>query len=306
MSRLLFVTCIALFLAAAVNAENIPGIGPAGEITQVATGLQFTEGPAVDAQGNVYFTDVRANRIHKLDAAGQMTTFMENTDGANGLMFDKAGTLYACQGGKGRIVKIDVATKQVTPIAEQYNGKPFNRPNDLVLDSAGGVYFTDPMFGRGEAAQDVQAVYYVDKGGKVTRLIGDLERPNGVLLSPDEKTLYVLPSGAAVVMAYPVQSPGKMGQGRVLSEMMKPEQGQPRGGDGLTVDTKGNLYVTVPALSGIQVISPDGKTLGFVRFPEGPSNCCFGGKDMKTLYVTARTSVYAVPMEATGHRFAAK
>ena len=307
MSRFLFASWFmcALFTAA-LSAEPIAGVGPSGEIKKVAGDFQFTEGPAVDADGNVYFTDVRGNRIHKIDAAGKLSTFMENTEGANGLMFDKAGMLYACQGGKGRVVKIDPRTKEVTPVAEQYNGKPFNRPNDLVLDSAGGVYFTDPMFGQGETPQDLQAVYYVDKAGKVTRLISDLTRPNGVLLSPDEMTLYVLPSGTAAIMAYPVQSPGKLGEGRVLAEMMKPEQGEARGGDGLTVDSKGNLYVTVPALSGIQVVTPQGKTLGLITFPESPSNCCFGGKDMKTLFVTARTSLYAAPMDATGHRFGGK
>lgn len=306
MSRFLLASWFACLLSAALHAEPIAGIGPTDEIEKVAGDLQFTEGPAADAEGNLYFTDVRANKIHKIDTAGKVSTFLENTEGMNGLMFDKAGVLYACQGGKGRVVKIDVKSKQITPVAEQHNGKPFNRPNDLVLDSAGGVYFTDPMFGRGEPTQDAQAVYYVDKAGKVTRLLGDLERPNGVLLSPDEKTLYVLPSGAPVVMAYPVQSPGKLGEGKVLTEMRKPQEGQPRGGDGLTVDTQGNLYVTVPAMSGIQVVSPAGKTLGFIEFPESPSNCAFGGKDLKTLFVTARTSVYAAPMEATGHRFGGK
>lgn len=310
MSRLLFASWVvgALFTAAVFAEPNpgVPGVGPTGEIAKVAGDFQFTEGPAADGQGNLYFTDVRANKIHKVDAEGKLTTFMENSEGCNGLMFDKAGVLYACQGGKGRVVKIDVATKEVTPVAEQYDGKPFNRPNDLVVDSAGGVYFTDPMFGRGEAPQSAQSVYYVDKGGKVTRLISDLERPNGVLLSPDERTLYVLPSGTPALMAYPIESPGKIGEGKVLAELMKPEEGQPRGGDGLSVDTRGNVYLTVPALSGIQVVTPAGQTLGMIKFPEAPSNCCFGGKDMRTLYVTARTSLYAAPMEATGHRFGGK
>jgi gluconolactonase len=283
--------------------KPIAGIGPAGEIVKAHTDFQFTEGPAADRDGNVYFTDVRANRIHKVDTAGKLSTFLENSEGCNGLMFDGRGWLIACQGGKGRIIAIDVATKQIKVIADQYNGKPFNRPNDLVVDRRGGVYFTDPMFGKGEIPQDKMAVYYADPTGKVTRLIDDLDRPNGVILSPEEKTLYVLPSGSPDVRAYPVEQPGKLGSGRVLAKLEQPATGQPRGGDGLTVDTKGNLYLTAPGISAIQIVSPEGRTLGSITFPEAPANCAFGGRDMKTLHVTARTSLYTVRMEATGHRF---
>ncbi|MBM4085222.1 MAG: hypothetical protein FJ272_10570, partial [Planctomycetes bacterium] len=132
--------------------------------------------------------------------------------------------------------------------------------------------------------------------GHVTRLIDDQPRPNGVLLSPDEKTLYVLLSGRPGLMAYPVETTGKLGPGKSLGNVERP-------GDGLTVDTKGNLYLTQPSLNTVQVIAPDGQTLGLIPVPEAPSNCAFGGKDMKTLYITARTSLYAVKMDATGHWF---
>jgi gluconolactonase len=298
-------------LSAAITTaqENQPiaGIGPAGEIVQAHTGFKFTEGPAADAQGNVYFSDISNNRIHKVDtAAGKLTTLLEDSQGCNGLMVDGRGRLIACQGGAGRVIAIDVATKQIEVLAETYNGKRFNAPNDLVVDRQGGVYFTDPSFGRGEPAQDKMAVYYIASDRKVTRLIDDLLRPNGVILSPDEKTLYVLPSGAADVMAYSVESPGRLGKGRVLCQLQQAPTGPPRGGDGLTVDTRGNLYFTQPALKAIQVVSPEGKTLGLITFPESPANCTFGGPDFKTLYVTARTSLYRVKMTATGHRFGGK
>jgi gluconolactonase len=302
------VLCLAAALATltalAQGADNkpIPSIGPKGEIVKAQTGFTFTEGPAADAHGNVYFTDVRANKILKLDTDGKLTTFMENTQGCNGLMFDGKGRLIACQGGAGKIIAIDPTTKAIDVLAAEYDGKRFNAPNDLVVDRHGGVYFTDPSFGQG-MTQDKMAVYYVAPGGKVTRLIDDLPRPNGVILSPDERTLYVLPSGSPNVMAYSVETPGQLGPGRVFCKLEQAAEGQPRGGDGLTVDTKGNLYLTQPALKAIQVVSPEGKTLGLITFPENPSNCTFGGKDMKTLYVTARTSIYSVPMEATGHRF---
>jgi gluconolactonase len=209
-------------------------------------------------------------------------------------MFDAKGRLVACQGGSGRMAAIEVADGKVVLLCEKQAEK--GKPNDLVIDAAGGVWFTDP----GE-----KSVYYLGADGKVAAVLKDLPRPNGVILSPDEKTLVVLPSGSPEVLAYPVSAPGKVGEGKVFCKLEQAAQGPPRGGDGLTVDTKGNFYFTQPSLSAIQVVSPEGKTLGLIRFPEGPSNCTFGGKDMKTLFVTARTSLYAVKMEATGHRFAA-
>lgn len=295
---------LAGFAAAADDAKPIPGIGPVGEIVKLHTGFAFTEGPAADAEGNVYFTDIRNNRIHRVDVDGKLSTFLEDSKACNGLMFNSKGLLIACQGGTGKVIAIDPKSKEITVVAGEYNGKRFNAPNDLVIDRQDGVYFTDPAFGR-DMAQDKMGVYYVDTKGTVTRLIDDLPRPNGVLLSPDEKTLYVLPSGSPNVMAYPVLEPGKIGKGNVLCKLEQADSGQARGGDGLAVDTKGNLYLTQPSLKAIQVVSPEGKTLGLIRIPENPANCDFGGKDTKTLYVTAQKSLYAIKMEATGHRFAA-
>jgi gluconolactonase len=296
--RLLLVLIAFLFAAPAFSADGpIAGLGPKGEVTELHDGYMFTEGPAVDAQGNVYFTDVRANRIHKVDLDGKISTFLEDSQGCNGLMFDRRGRLVACQGGAKRIVAIDVATKQVTVLADKFEGKPFNRPNDLVVDRHDGVYFTDP---------DSTSVYYAAADGRVSRVATDLPRPNGVLLSPDEATLYVLPSGTPDVMAYPVTSPGVLGAGRVFCRLEQAAEGRPRGGDGLTVDSRGNLYFTQPALRALQVVSPEGKTLGLIRVPKNPSNCTFGGKDLTTLFITAQTSLYTAPMEVKGHRFAAE
>src|SRR5262249_4237775 len=150
------------------------------EAAQVQTGFVFTEGPTADAEGNVYFTDVRANKILKLDTKGNLSTFLEETQGANGLGFDSKGRLIAAQGLAAWIIAIDVSSKQITVLADKYDGKPFARPNDLVVDRQGGLYFTDP---------DPKSVYYVAPDGRVTRLIDDLARPNGVILSPDEKML---------------------------------------------------------------------------------------------------------------------
>lgn len=287
---------ISFLLVLSVHAQ-IPGIGPVGQVTRAQMGFAFTEGPTPDAQGNIYFTDVQGNRIHRLDTQGTLTTFLENTQGANGLMFDPRGRLIACQSGVGRIIAIDVATKNIEVIAAQFNNLRFNSPNDLVIDRQGGIYFSDPVFG-GTQVQDRQAVYYIAPGGAVTRVIENLTRPNGVRLSPDERTLYVLHS-LPNVQVYPVNAPGQLGAPQTFAL-----QGT-SSGDGMTVDALGNLYVTRPGSNAVQVLTPAGQSLGAINFAEAPSNCAFGGADMKTLYVTARTSVYTARMLVVGHRYAA-
>jgi len=285
----------ALLFPVSIRAQ-IPGIGPIGDVARPQTGFQFTEGPAADLQGNIYFSDVQRNRIHKLDTQGALTTFLEDTQGINGLMFDQRGRLIACQSGAGRIVAIDITTKAIEVIADRFNNVRFNSPNDLIVDRQGGIYFSDPVFG-GTPTQDRQGVYYVSPSGAVTRVIDNLTRPNGLRFSLDEKTLYVL-HGSNNVMVYPVNSPGQLGTPQMFAL-----QGN-GGGDGMTIDTQGNLYVTRPGINAIQVLKPNGDSLGVITFQEAPSNCAFGGPDLKTLYVTARTSVYTAKMIAIGYRFA--
>jgi gluconolactonase len=287
--------------SAADEPTPIPGIGPAGKIVKLHTGFKFTEGPAADREGNVYFSDIPNERIHKVDAKGQLSVFREKSNHANGLMRNAKGEIVACE-MDGRIAAISPDGKEVRVIAAQYEGKRFNAPNDLVIDQSGGIYFTDPAFlAPTPLPQGKTAVYYASAEGKVTRLIDDLPNPNGVILSPDEKVLYVIPSGQAEMMAYPVDAPGKLGAGRVFCTLKQPEGKKGTGGDGLTIDSKGNLYIT--SQLGLQVFDPSGKLLGIIAFPEQPANVTFGGADRKTLYVTARTSLYTVPMEATGHLF---
>lgn len=310
-----FATRISVLLAAVVwisfsslatAADPIPGIGPKGAVVKVHGDLEFTEGPAWDGKGNLYFSDIPANKIYRLDSDRKLSVFLEPSGTTNGLMFNAAGTLFACS-MEGRIVSIDVATKKPTPIAPTYEGKRFNAPNDLVLDKAGGVYFTDPHFrAPTPLPQGKTAVYYLAADGKVTRLVDDLAAPNGVILSPDEKTLYVIPSLQKEMMAYAIEAPGKVGKGRVFCTLQQSaaSKGAGEGGDGLTIDSKGNLYIT--SRLGLQVFNPEGKLLGIIEFPEQPANATFGGKDLKTLFVTARKSLYAAEMEATGHLFPGK
>jgi len=290
-----------LFAATLAAQEPIPGIGPKGPATKVAGGFGFIEGPAADGQGNLYFSDIPNARIHKLDAQGKVTVFREKSNKSNGLMVDGKGRILACE-MDGAVVALSADGQGREVLADQHNGKPLNAPNDLVIDKNGGIYFTDPMYGaKTPLPQGKTCVYYLPKGGKPVRLLDNLPNPNGVILSPDEKTLYVIPSSQRQMMAYPVEAPGKLGVGRVFCELAQRRPGGNSGGDGLAVDVQGNLYIT--AETGVQVWSPAGKLLGTLVFPEQPANCDFGGPGNKTLYATARTGLYQVELEIPGHRF---
>jgi gluconolactonase len=283
--------------------KPIGGIGPVGKIVKLHTGFKFTEGPAADREGNVYFSDIPNERIHKVDKDGKLSIFREKSNRSNGLKVNAKGEIVACEMA-GRVVAINPDGKNVRVLADKYDDKPFNAPNDLVIDKQGGVYFTDPAFGAPKPLpQGKTCVYYIAPDGKVTRLIDDLMNPNGVMLSPDEKTLYVIPTGPADMMAYAVEAPGKIGKGRVFCTLQGKDGMKGTGGDGCTIDAKGNLYVT--SQIGVQVFDPAGKFLGNIVFGEQPANVTFGGPDRKTLYVTARSSLYTAPMEAKGHIFPA-
>ena len=285
--------------------DRIKGLGPTAAPVQAHTGFQFTEGPAADPTGVVYFTDIPNQRIHRIGLDGKLTTFLEKSFHANGLMINGAGELLACE-MDGQVVAHSIDGKNRRVIADKFDGKRFNAPNDLVVDTHGGIYFTDPDYSSpNPLPQGVRSVYYITADGKVSRLIAkDLPNPNGVILSPDEKTLYVIPSLSTKMLAYPVEGPGKLGEGKVFCELTQGANRKVTGGDGLTVDVKGNLYIT--SASGLQVFDPAGKQLGVIAVPEEPANVTFGGKDFKTLYVTAKTSVYTIPMEIAGHRFPGK
>lgn len=299
----LLMTSIFANLQAEDAPQSIPGLGPVGKVKKLHTGLQFTEGPAADGKGNLYFSDIPANKIYKLDSQGELTTFLEPSTTTNGLMLNAAGNIVAAS-MEGRLIEVDVKTKEIKVLAGEYEGKRFNAPNDVVIDRDGGIYFTDPHFRSPmPLPQGVKGFYYHAPDGKVTRLGAVEAAPNGVILSPDEKTLYIIPSMQAEMLAYPVLAPGKIGEQRVFCTLQQAAGAKNGGGDGLAIDEKGNLYIT--SKLGLQVFSPAGKLLGIIPFPEQPANCKFGGPDNKLLYVTARTSLYVVPMEVAGHVFPA-
>lgn len=282
------------------TADEIPGVGSIGPVVKLKTGFRFTEGPAGDTEGNVYFTDIPNNRIHKLAPDGTLSVFVEPAGTCNGLMVN-GDRLLACS-MEGALTSFRLSDATQTVLAAEYNATRFNAPNDLVIDQSGGIYFTDPRFRSPDPyPQGKEAVYYRAADGTVTRVAENDSAPNGVILSPDEKTLYIIPSFERRMWAYPVVGPGQLGEGRVFCELQQKNPDGNGGGDGLTIDTRGNLYIT--SALGLQVVSPAGKHLGIIAIPEQPANAAFAGKDNRTIYVTARTSVYSVEVDAQGHVF---
>jgi gluconolactonase len=276
----------------------------AGQVERYRTGLQFTEGPAWDGKDTLYFTDVPAGILYKIDGEGELAKFISPSLHSNGLM--KWGDfLYACEMDSA-IVRYklgDASSRKV--LTREYQGARYNAPNDLVIDRTGGVYFTDPEFRAPKPLpQKTRGVYYVSAEGKVTRLVEELPNPNGIILSPDETKLYVVPSSQSAVMVYDVTSPGLIGPGKTFATLRQPVGQNNSGGDGCTIDTDGWLYATTGL--GVQVIKPDGTIAEVITLPEVPSNATFGGADGKTLYMTARTSVYRVATRRTGHVFGPK
>lgn len=275
-----------------------PDVQATGPVEKIQGDFQFTEGPTQAADGTVYFTDIPANQIWAYTPADKAVPFIEPSLHANGLMFEAGGRLLACQ-MDGQVVVYDLKTKESQLLADQYDGKRFNAPNDLVIDSVGGVYFTDPLYRAPEPLpQGIQAVYYIDVQGKVSRLTGALPAPNGIGLSPDGKTLYVIPSQSKEMLAYDVDGPGKVSNQRVFCQLQQASAEENAGGDGMAVDTEGNIYITTGL--GVQVYSPAGKLVTIFEFPEHPANVTFGGPERKHLYVTARTGLYRLPVSATG------
>lgn len=270
-------------------------VAEGAEVRLIQGGFKFTEGPALAPDGRIFFTDIPNNRIHIYDpASGAVTVHRENTGGANGLMFTPTGALLACE-MKARKVTREF-NGEVKTVLDAVDGKRLNQSNDLDLDGKGGYYVTDPNYGQKDDIQmDKECVYYVDRAGKATRVVDDCVKPNGVIVSLDKKTLYVCDNGANKVRAYDIQTNGSVTNGRDFARMA---EGQERGGDGMTIDQFGNLYVT--AQEYVWVFSPEGRELTKIKVPENPANCVFGRDQV--LYITAKTGFYSVKMNVSGRR----
>jgi gluconolactonase len=280
------------------------------KLQRVAGGCKFTEGPAADADGNLFFTDSPRNYVMLLRPDGKLEVWDKDSRDANGMRFDAKGRLIACcgEGGARAVVRYEKDGKK-TVLADRYHGKRLTAPNDLCFDRQGRVYFTDPCYGtRPGDGQEKYAVYRIaaENGepvpNQVARVIDDVDTPNGIALSPDGKTLYVADNAARkdgphTLVAYDVRSDGTWTRRAVLHDFK-----DHRGIDGMVVDTAGNIYASAESgdRTGVYIFSPTGSLRGFLRTPETATNCTFGDKDLKTLYVTAGTSVYKVRLGGTG------
>lgn len=286
-------------LCVAQPAPDEGGVQPVGKVEEVKTGFTFTEGPAWSQQGALFFTDIPNAKIHLLsEKSNALRTFSSDSGHANGILVDASNRILVCQ-MDGRVVQYDANTAKYKVLADKYKGKRFNAPNDLIVDKLGGIYFTDPLFRAPQPLpQGIQAVYYINPDGKVSRLTDDIAAPNGIGLSPGGKRLYVIPSRQAEILVYDVIGPGKIANGRTLCRLKQPQGKDNTGGDGMAVDVEGNLYITTNL--GVEIISQSGKHLGLVAFPQQPANVTFGGADRKTMYVTARTGLYRVAMPIAG------
>ncbi len=263
-------------------------VAAGAEVQQLADGFQFTEGPAPDTRGNVYFTDIPNNRIHIWTLEDELTTFRENSGGANGLYFDSQGNLIACEGGNRRLVSIS-PQGEVTVLADSYQGNRFNSPNDLWVDSEDGIYFTDPRYGNRENMEMGEHVYYLSPDrDRLLRVIDDMERPNGLIGTPDGKTLYVADHGADETFRFAINEDGTLSDKTLFVS---------QGSDGMTMDNRGNVYITAGA---VEVYDTEGEHITSISLPESPANLCFGGEESDELYITARTSLYVVPMQVRG------
>jgi gluconolactonase len=264
---------------------------------RLATGFGFTEGPLWHPDGFYYFVDIRQSTLHRLTPGKAPELVRANTGEGNGTTFDLQGRLVLCEGGNRRVSRTS-ADGRLEVLMDRYEGKRLNRPNDVVCKSDGSIYFTDPGLRVPLAERELPSagVYRIAPDG-TTALVADCEYPNGLAFSPDERVLYVANTRwAQYIHALELDGGGHLVRRRIFADMSSDEtDGVP---DGMKVDVGGRVYCTGPG--GTWVFAPDGTRLGIIRTPEVPANLAFGGPDLRTLFFTARTSVYTLRVKAAG------
>jgi gluconolactonase len=284
----LFVLCAAQTMAAESNI-----IAPGAKLQKLAGDFAFTEGPACDSAGNIFFTDQPNDRIMEWSVDGKLTTFMKPCGRSNGMSFDPQGNLWTCADEKNELWRID-ASRKVTVVVKDYRGKLLNGPNDVWIRPGGGLYLTDPYYKRpywkrGPKEMD-ECVYYLAPDDKtLTRVIDDMKQPNGIIGTPDGKLLYVADIGAGKTYRYNIQPDGALTGKKLFCEL---------GSDGMTIDSQGNLYLTG---KGVTVFNPAGEKIEHIDVQEPwTANVCFGGKDRRLLFITASKSIYGLQMAVHG------
>ena len=269
-------------------------IAPGAKLEKLAGDFQFTEGPTCDKDGNVFFTDQPPNRIMKWSVDGKLSTFLEPAGRANGMNFDGKGNLIACADEKTELRSI-TTDGQHTVLVKEYNGKPLNGPNDVWVRPDGGLYITDPFYKRtwwdySQRPQDGEHVYFLSADRKpLKRVTDDLSQPNGIIGTPDGKTLFVSDIRGRKTFAYDIQPDGALANKRLVCEA---------GSDGMTLDAEGNLYLTG---QGVTVFDKTGKKIDQIPVAEAwTGNLCFGGKDKQTLFITASKGLYSIRLRVKG------
>lgn len=308
--------CAVLFAAAAARGEDKPSLFTDDEVRS-ETDVAFLEGPACDRDGNVYFTNIPAERIMKWDPKKrELSVFRENSHKTNGLAFDSRGRLLCCESELGRITRTDMPNGDIEVLADSFEGKPLGGVNDIALDANGRIYFTS-RFGTDLKPGQVNGVYRIDPDGSVHRLLKtpQVDMPNGIVTAPDDSMLYVIDADpranhARKIRAYQLEGDGSLGAESTLIDFYPG-----RSGDGMAIDAKGNLYVaaglhrrrgtseTLDTRPGVHIISPAGKQIGYIETPEDTiTNCTFGGEDLQTLYITCGKRLLSVGTRIPGKR----
>jgi gluconolactonase len=291
-----FVLVLTVMVLAGCSAPAGSIFAPGAKLETLSTDFKFAEGPASDADGNIYFTDQPNDRIMKWTVEGKFETFMQPCGRSNGLCVDGSGNLVACADENNQLWLINVKTKAVTVLVKDYQGKLLNGPNDVWVRPDGGIYFTDPFYPRdywkrGPQEQDGHHVYFLSADHKtLTRVTTDLTQPNGIIGTPDGKTLYVSDIDAQKTYSYRIGDDGALAGKKLFCEA---------GSDGMTIDDEGDVYVT--NAKGVTVFDKTGKQIENIKIDQPwTGNICFGGKDRHTLFITASTGVYAMKMRVKG------
>ncbi len=290
----IFITLIIFFMARPLLAQESGIIADGAELTLISDRFSFTEGPATDEDGNVYFTDQPNDHIWKYSIDGELTLFMDETGRSNGMYFDHDGNLLTCADLNGEIWSIS-PDKEVTVLVDNFNGKQLNGPNDLWVDPKGGIYFTDPYYQRDywertEKEIEEERVYYLTPDHQEILIVEDeFVQPNGIIGTPDGKILYVADIGDNKTYSYTINEDGTLSNRQLFAEL---------GSDGMTIDDQGNIYLTG---RGVTVFNKDGEQILHIPVPQNwTGNITFIGPDRRTLFITASNSVYTLEMNVQG------
>lgn len=280
-------------------------VAPDAPFEQVVTGFDFTEGPIWHpTQQSIIFSDILGNSIYRWSEKGGLETVRRNSYMANGNAYDRKGGVVTCEHATSRVSRMNLISGKYDVLASHYEGKALNSPNDIVVKQDGRLYFTDPTSGRSagygvprEPELSFSGVYRLDPdSGKLTVLISDFAKPNGLCFSQDESLLYVNDTVQQHIRVFEVTADGGIENGRLFANLIGDKPGV---ADGIKVDSQGNVYSCGPG--GIHIFSPNGHVLGVIEPPEYATNFVFGSSDLRTLYITATTSLYALPVNLPGH-----